>query len=1614
MFSNNNIGINGKSQQKCVASPLIVSSESELEGLSKLYTVPKIFTVYFVLTYIIVRTIFEIFNLMAVVGMERGRHAIYSPFRKLKDLSENYFPTAVGWINILTAQSGTEPSKDIDDVLTLDLSLWQRQVLNFKATFASFKENPFAGDGPYQMAHNLWEQAVNLCAKFHLHKIYTTIDEYLSWCLEEVSELSCVFKTLKDGELCHDCLLFFQMLVTYGVCRPLVYVYKEITIFEVDELPKKPSFYAIVTQGFAVLQRVCEALLRFARSGKALSLLKNDREVQFQGNYSTLVTDYAKVECGADEDLCLKFDGDLAKCLAECERMLVAAKAPDRARFTGYLVQLKKMSVSRMLQQKEQLRMKPYGVLLYGPPGTGKSALVMPLVHFMVEQAGGSGDPSRCIVMNPEDKFQSEYTSNMEGVVIDDMCQMNVEHMVVNPHAVVIQFLNNVPVAALMAEAEKKGKVMIRPLVVAVTTNVKDLKAPELSNAPSAILRRFDVIITQKVREEYCKPGTGMVDPALIGHMSGNQFPDYAEFTVETAHAVENTTGNTYGGAHRKPPEVLQFTPVEFNGEKLVNIRLPKLLEFLQHDIKKQRAQQSAFVNTQRRTDHPKCVHGMPSCACQKCIDESLAGLKSFFEDHDSAWDISDPPEEELDAQMSIPYYTDVLDFLYSLETEFVNLGNMLLQYLLTLTCVRNYFYCYLIGHIKQECMQSFKYYALVVFMLAFNEHTFGGSSGRQIIVVSLLYAAWMYAEWCRLERELKARFTMPRPSDFIKKHKLLFQGIGIALALNFGVWSILVLMARTWKHLSQQSGVEEITEIPDNKFATVFPGGKPWLSEKAFWDAGTQGANRMIDRSLVSSASEHTSLANLRAIVSKRLYKAYNEQTGEHFNVLPVKGNVFIIPGHVVSDVEYDITIIIKGQYIRGCKVSRTMSHALPNSDIAFLYVPNVPPQKDLSRFFAKGKLDGKILTGHLIFNNGSEIVHYPSMSIEMKDVVSTKAKFFGGRYLLATDTFFGMCGGVVAAETRDTTATRLPFLFGIHLAGKDKVGAAGFVTQADIEDALYVLNKRSFIMTEVSESPLPVQSMGVVLPALVEPHPKCVTRELGNQSMITVLGGIEGHMSNRKTQVTRSKISQAVEEIMGITVQHKVPEDLNARIHRSTSIQTKSQPATNYDSEMLQRAYEDFDEQLKCIPSSEYDQLGKLQNDNIVSGMDGVIGINGLNLQTAVGYPLSGSKSRYFPVSERKVDGITCVYEIDQVILDEMARIEDELASGNRCNTVFTCAVKDEAVKKTKNVSRIFVGANAPMTMIVRKYYLSICAMIQRNSRLTECAAGVVVQSPQWGELFEHLSGFGEDRMIAGDYKSFDSTMGAVILKAAFKLMVGMAEHSGRYTLRDLKIMRGLADEITYATVNCFNTLIVQAGTNPSGHALTVQTNSFVNSLMLRYAYFIASRNARIEKPLRFDDVAKATTYGDDNVIGVKEGHDYFNHTTIAEILGDVGVEYTMADKEAETRPYINLSEVSFLKHYAVKDPETGFWRCPCEPGSLAKMLHFHRKSAVLTENESCAESLQNAALKFFEFGEEVYTERREQMLRVAEVGGIMGDLVGLPTYAELDTWYREKFDL
>jgi hypothetical protein len=185
-------------------------------------------------------------------------------------------------------------------------------------------------------------------------------------------------------------------------------------------------------------------------------------------------------------------------------------------------------------------------------------------------------------------------------------------------------------------------------------------------------------------------------------------------------------------------------------------------------------------------------------------------------------------------------------------------------------------------------------------------------------------------------------------------------------------------------------------------------------------------------------------------------------------------------------------------------------------------------------------------------------------------------------------------------------------------------------------------------------------------------------------------------------------------------------------------------------------------------------------------------------------------------------------------------------------------------------------------------------------------------------------------------------------------------------------------------------------------------------VNSLYMRYCWYAIAKEKRWWKVPLFSSKVSLMTYGDDNIATVDKKYTDFNHTAIVEQLAKVGITYTMADKEAESVPFISLKDASFLKHYAVWDEELGVFRSPVEEDSIAKMLHTHMTSKVLTMEQSSAEAIQNVALKYFEFGREVYEKRKLQLEEVARKTGIQGYVGPIMSYNERLSWYREKFDL
>jgi hypothetical protein len=128
-------------------------------------------------------------------------------------------------------------------------------------------------------------------------------------------------------------------------------------------------------------------------------------------------------------------------------------------------------------------------------------------------------------------------------------------------------------------------------------------------------------------------------------------------------------------------------------------------------------------------------------------------------------------------------------------------------------------------------------------------------------------------------------------------------------------------------------------------------------------------------------------------------------------------------------------------------------------------------------------------------------------------------------------------------------------------------------------------------------------------------------------------------------------------------------------------------------------------------------------------------------------------------------------------------------------------------------------------------------------------------------------------------------------------------------------------------------------------------------------------------------FADFVSLTTYGDDCLQSVSVDTPKYNHTEIAEFFKKYDIGYTMAEKDAESVPYIGLEDSSFLKRAPVFSPELGVYMAALEEKSIFRSLMMGTKS-VLSKNEQMAVNLDNSMDEFFRHGRGLF-ERRQQEL-------------------------------
>lgn len=638
-------------------------------------------------------------------------------------------------------------------------------------------------------------------------------------------------------------------------------------------------------------------------------------------------------------------------------------------------------------------------------------------------------------------------------------------------------------------------------------------------------------------------------------------------------------------------------------------------------------------------------------------------------------------------------------------------------------------------------------------------------------------------------------------------------------------------------------------------------------------------------------------------------------------------------------------------------------------NSDVCMLEVSSLPPFKDLSPFW-----------------NDSEI--RPTSGLELmrhEDGTLTKHNVFGLNFVPKTEvpslegsfdvhyghldvlTQEGMCGSMCVATT-----PRGPIIFGFHMLGKGN--AVGVLNVCVSELSKLAIQECISKRPVVQSGEKPPMNCSVREMVVTEPHHKSLFRylEAGNLNMY---GSFAGFRPKPKSKVCATPLCEVMLQHYGVEPGYGAPVMTGWEPWRKNVVEMVK-PKVNYDRSALRQCITAFsDEIIRGLPKGWEGELVVLSDATAVNGLSGVKYIDAITKSTSMGFPWCKTKKAF--IFERKTEKHPDGVDFDPEVWDRVRVIEEKYKRGERAYSIFTGHLKDEAtpIAKIKACkTRLFTAAPADWSLVVRKNLLSFVRLVQKNKFLFEAGPGTVTQSAEWGSIYDYLTQFGVDRMVAGDYGKYDKRMLSDFVLAAFEVIYNIHKAAG-WNVEDLLTIMSIGEDIAFPMCNINGDLVEFFGTNPSGHPLTVIVNSLVNSLYMRYAYIVLNP---VKEVISFKEKVALFTYGDDNVLGVHKSLMWYNHTAIQKIFSDIGVEYTMAEKGADSVPFINIRDISFLKRKWVWSDEVNNWLAPLDEESIIKSLTFWVPSSTIDRYAQTVFVIESAINDYFFHGRKKFEEK------------------------------------
>lgn len=1242
------------------------------------------------------------------------------------------------------------------------------------------------------------------------------------------------------------------------------------------------------------------------------------------------------------------------------------------------LLQRCRFRVSDKLQVTRE-RDPPWAFLLIAPPGVGKSAIMEKLFKVYCDIAKSVGrskfdyDPAHKYTHNFYSEYMSEFKMSTRFIVMDDIDQYKaniLEQMKGGPASQAIAWINPTPHVTNQAELHNKGMIPCLVDIVAGTANTHEAGLSDIFRKEGGIFRRF-LFLEVEVREEFRKPG----ETLLAGDKENPLNPELHWFYPRKYENINGANNQKYWHKSTQTWEITRGEPMSFS-DLAFFLRERILIPFFnQTDIAK--------ASTNHFLSSPLCeTCGITSAICKCGSVQSGDSFDSFdmpvISDDDTLCS-EDSLYQHFDEESS---WRDFLCFTGCL------------------------FWISVFTPLEFVCRKlDWTSWAAVFsgYMFSYSSWTHRYSDEHGSFWRRFRHKVHGYVDSVFNITE-KSHFSL---DAFYSHQETMQKAFKVTQLIAF--ISLMATVAHYFTK-SKDKTATQAGEVPKHGAA------------KNVWKTRYEDMTRM------TGAPSTTTMEQLRNVVSNNIIQLAvpNGKMINYVCGLGLYGDVCAVPKHFLAQIKHLLPVKVNiirsdtddtcGPNRYGVTIDESCFHSTNTwEDMVLFKHPAVGPLRDVRKFLLKRHFHGTA-KGVFLYRDQKGVLQenahqgFRLGNLSYRDPkMGTSFSCLGYKSVLDYRTEVGQCGGPYLVHTLNGVC-----IGGFHVAavisGETNTGYC-FPLLASYDYSVDALVPHSYNGIDLNETFVTKEDLAITQSL----HPKCPSRLLDKGAMC-VYGKLGLFRRKLKSEVVPTLMAEQVLQHYGkLDFTHFSPKDINSRIAAKQNLENMvSKP------DFLPSLVNDVENHMVALFSGVIKELGiqvpkaSYPLDVGINGLDGVAYVDRLAVKTSGGFAHRGRKDKYF-VELSSTDEHDLRYGLNEEITAEVRILRERALRGERMGIVWDMNFKDEPISESKVLKdkcRIFNSAPLAFSVLMRCHFLwCVPLFLGKFRHHFGMATGANAVGDDWTTLYHHVVKFGKNRIIAGDYSSFDKRMPANLLMSAFNVLIRIAKKAG-FPESDLTMMRAIATETSYPLTNVFGSVVGFYGSNPSGHPLTTIINCIVNIMYMMIAVKEIERDtgkSEVDYDNFFDSFS-LLTYGDDNIGSSRL--DYINHTAISDALAHFGVPYTMADKESKSRPFISIEEADFLKRrFIMGTYKPGVVQAPLSEASILKSLSICTRSRSIMFEQQCAEILDSACREYFQYGKKKFLEKRRFLASLAQRYNLEPYMAGrgLPTFEEL---YEDRF--